>query len=429
MAHAVVIGASIAGLCAAKALATRFDQVTIVERDTLPDQVAARKGLPQANHVHVLLASGQRAMGKLFPGIDDDLLRAGALPIDPGADMAIYRFGRVWGKISIGLTILSFSRPLLDHTLRRRLGEVSNVAIRSGVAVSGLAGSGDRVTGVVLDDGQTLAADLVVDASGRGSRSDRWLQELGFPAPETVEVKIGVGYATRFFKRENGFLPEGKGIYVLPTLPDKHAGLVLPIEDDRWLISVGGWHSEYPRDEEAMDAFAAALPYPRIHEMLKTCEPIGPLYTHSFPSSKRRYFEKLERVPRGYLATGDSVCSFNPIYGQGMTVAMLDALALLDTTEPKEFYRRVAENLKVPWRFAVGGDFAFPETTGPRPRGIKLLNRYSRRLQFVATDDPVVRRAFTSVQHLVAPPSELFKPRILTRVLRPLAGAPQRRDR
>jgi len=419
MAHAVVIGASIAGLSAAQALATKFEQITVLERDSLPAEITPRKGVPQGNHIHILLAAGQKALGELFEGIEDDLTEGGAIQIEPGADMAIFRFGSVWPKASVGLTILSFSRPLLDAVIRRRVAQLSNVEIRQGVAVSGLVGSGEGVKGVKLDGGETIGTDLVVDASGRGSRSDRWLGELGFPAPETVEVKIGVGYTSRILKRGQGFLPEGMGVYVLPTAPDKRAGVVLPIEDDRWLVSLGGWHGDYPRDEESMVAFAASLPHPRIHELLTTAEPIGDLHTRSFPSSKRRYFEKLDRVPEGYVATGDSVCSFNPIYGQGMSVAAFDALALRETTDPKEFYRRVAANLKVPWRFAVGGDFAFPETTGPKPRGIGLLNGYSRRLQLASKDDPEVRRAFTAVQHLVEPPSALFTPSIMLRVLRP----------
>lgn len=419
MAHAVVIGASIAGLSAAKALADRFDKVTVLDRDSLPSEVAPRRGVPQGHHAHILLSAGQRALGELFPGIDQDMLEGGAIEVDPGVDMTFHRFGGMWPKTSVGLSILSFSRPLLDSVMRRHLLRLSHVEVRSGVAVCGLAGSGGGAKGVTVDGG-VIEADLVVDASGRGNRSDRWLRELGFPAPETVEVKIGVGYATRLFKREPGFLPEGKGIYVLPTPPDKRAGLLLAIEGDRWLLSMGGWHGDFPHDDSSMAEYAASLPHPGIHRVLTTAEPVSDLHVHTFPSSRRRYFEKLTRLPDGYVATGDSVCSFNPIYGQGMSVAAFDALALRETIEPREFYRRVAANLKVPWRFAVGGDFAFPETTGPKPRGIGLLNGYSRRLQRASRNDPVVRRAFTAVQHLVEPPGTLFRPSMIRRVLRPV---------
>lgn len=421
MAHAVVIGASIAGLCAAKALAGRFDKVTVLERDRLPDAVSTRKGVPQGNHAHVLLAAGQQALSELFPGIDSDLVNAGAIPFDPGSDMAVYRFGGVWPRVEVGLRLVSFSRPLLDAVIARRMAEVSNVEIRSGIAVTGLTGDAQRVTGVTTGTGesaQELPAQLVVDASGRGSRSDPWLEALGAKVPGSAEVKVGVGYATRILKREPGYLPEGVGVYVLPTPPDKRFGVILPIEDDRWLVTVGGWHGDFPRDEDDVLGFAASLPHPRIHEVLSTGVPMGDLHVYTFPSSKRRHFEKVHDVPEGYVATGDTVCSFNPIYGQGITVAAFNALALRDTVDPHEFYRRVAANLKVPWSFAVGGDFAFPETTGPRPSGGKLLRGYARRLQMASREDPEVRRAFTSVQHLIEPPTILFRPSVALRVIR-----------
>ena len=295
------------------------------------------------------------------------------------------------------------------------------------MAVSGLRGDANRVTGVTLDNGDTLAADLVVDATGRGSRSDRWLAALGCAIPETAEVKIGVGYASLFLRREPSHLTEGKGIFILPTPPGKRAGLLLPVEGDRWLVSMGGWHGDFPKHPGDFPRFAADLPHPTIHKVLQTAEPLSDLTSYGFPSSKRRYFEKLRRVPGGYVATGDAVCSFNPIYGQGMTCATLDALALgrqLDkhgsasSAMAAGFYREIGDILSTPWRFAVGGDFSFPETTGPRPRGISLLNGYSRRIQLASRIDSDVRRAFTSVQHLIAPPTILFTPSMIAKVLR-----------
>jgi 2-polyprenyl-6-methoxyphenol hydroxylase-like FAD-dependent oxidoreductase len=334
----------------------------------------------------------------------------------------------VWPPADTGLHLISFSRPFLETTLRRRVLARTNMSIRDGAAVAGLTGSSMGVTGVRLDDGETLAANLVVDATGRGSRSDRWLANLDFPVPETAEVKIGVGYATRVFHRGPGFLPEGVSVFVLPTPPrGKRAGIILPIEGDRWLVSLFGWHGQFPKDESEFQRFAKELPHPALADLLRDSEPVSELTSAGFPSSRRRYFERLRLVPGGYVTTGDAVCSFNPIYGQGMTCAALQSLALgrmLDkhgdptAVMARDYYRAVGSILATPWRFAAGGDFAFPETQGPRPLGINLLNRYSRQVQLAARFDPVVRRTFSSVQHLVIPPSALFKPTIVAKVIK-----------
>lgn len=431
MGSAVVIGASVAGLTAAKVLSQRFDQVTVVERDVLPES-GPRKGVPQSHHPHVLLAAGLRALDQLMPGLSDDMADAGAVRFEPGTDLSIHRFGGLWRQVDLGLQLISFSRPLLDSLLLKRTKALSNVTIREGVSVSGLTGDASRVTGVVLDTGETLAGDLVVDASGRSGRSDRWLGALGCAVPTTAEVKIGVGYTSQFVRREPGFLPQGKAALIMPELPSRRAGVILPVEGDRWQISMGGWHGDYPRTGADLRGFAAELPLPWIHEKLTTAEPVGEAVTMTFPSSKRRYFEKLNQVPAGYVASGDAVCSFNPIYGQGMTCAALDAITLgrvlarygTATSEmARAYFREVGNTLATPWRFAVGGDFVFPETTGPRPRGIRLLNGYSRRIQLASKVDPVVRKTFTSVQHLLEPPDVLFKPAMVLRVLRAANGS------
>lgn len=428
-AMAIVIGAGIAGLTASRVLGERFDRVLLLDRDDLPDAASPRRGVPQSSHPHVLLASGQRALDRLFPGLSADLAAAGAVPFDSGADLRVVRFGAQWAAVHLDLTLLSMSRPLLELALRRRVAGMANVTIRAGVAVAGLTGDSGRVTGVVTDDGERLLADLVVDCSGRGSRSDRWLAALGAQAPGVEEVKVGISYATRVYRRESGQLADAVAGFVLPTAPrEKAVGLILPIEDDRWLVGLGGWHgASAPADDEGYLRYARELPSPMIADVMAAAEPLGAVAMHRFPSSRRRRFEHLTEPPAGYLAAGDAVCSFNPVYGQGMTCAALAAEALgrvldrhagVPAQLTRQFYAAVAETIAVPWRFAVGADFTYPETTGPRPRGIRLLNAYSRRLQRVAQVDPEVRRVFTEVQHLLRPPTGLFTAPMLARVLR-----------
>jgi 2-polyprenyl-6-methoxyphenol hydroxylase-like FAD-dependent oxidoreductase len=425
--HAVVIGAGIAGLVAARVLSDRFATVTVLDRDTLPAEPSPRRGVPQGGQPHILLVSGLQELTGLFPGFDDELIASGGTRIDTGSGLCTYRYDRRWPQEPVGYELISVSRPHLESLVRGRVAALPAVTIRDRTAVSALAGADGRVTGVVLDSGETLESDLVVDGTGRGSRSDRWLAALGLPAPEQIEIKVGVSYSTRIYRRQPGDLPGWQAAFTLPTAPHQKAtGLAVPIEGDRWLIGMGGWHlADPPTDPAAFEAAAKSLPDPIIAELLIHAEPLSEVVTFRFPSSRRRLFEKLDRLPVGYVALGDAVCSFNPIYGQGMTCAAREATALgeaLDSHDRESFarhyYSAVAALVAIPWSFAVGSDFSYPETMGTRPRGIALRNWFSRRIAYASQVDGEVNRAFVGVQQLLVPPGVLFKPRFVMRVLR-----------
>jgi 2-polyprenyl-6-methoxyphenol hydroxylase-like FAD-dependent oxidoreductase len=429
-----------AGLAAARVLSARYATVTVLDRDTLPDDASPRRGVPQGAQPHILLVSGLHELTGLFPGLDEELTVLGGIRFDTGTGLATYRFGRRWPAEPTGLELVSVSRPLLESVIRGRVAALPGVEIRDQVAISALAGSDGTVTGVVLDSGETLSADLVVDCSGRGSRSDRWLAALGLPAPELVEIKIGVSYSTRTYRRRPGDLPGWQAAFTLPTAPqEKMSGLVLPIEGDRWLITVGGWHlPEPPADVAAFESHAKALPDPLVADVVGRAEPLSDVTMHRFPSSRRRLFEKLERRPAGYVALGDAICSFNPIYGQGMTCAAREATALgrtldqhegrADAAMAKDYYATSAEIVATPWQFAVGGDFTYPETTGHRPRGIALSNWYARQIAYASQIDAGVNATFSQVQQLVTPPDVLFKLAFAVKVLR-LARKRRRQDK
>ena len=427
-ARAVVVGAGIAGTTAARTLADRFDSVVVLDRDELADDTEPRRGVPQGGHGHVLLVSGQRALTTLFPGLMAELVDAGAAEFDPGMGLSFYRFGAIWPRVHTELRLVTASRPLLERTVRRRVQALPNVELRTGIAVSALVGDGERVTGVRLDDGTVLDADLVVDCTGRGGRSQLWLAELGYPAPRVTEIKIGVGYATRLYRRKPTDLVDAEAAFALPDPPTElRSGLALPIEDDRWLVSLGGWHGAFPHDEAEFDAHAAALPHPGVAGIVARCEALTGVTVCTLPVSRRRHFEELRRVPAGYLALGDAICSFNPIYGQGMTCAAMEAVELGEVLDSHsavtaalttDYYQRTARIVATPWRFASGGDFAYPQTEGVRPRGVSVLNAYAKRVQLASMVDPSVRRVFTSVQHLLVDPSALTRPAMVVRVLR-----------
>jgi 2-polyprenyl-6-methoxyphenol hydroxylase-like FAD-dependent oxidoreductase len=427
--RAVVVGAGMAGLVAAAVLSRRFAQVTVLDRDTLPAGATPRKGVPQGAQPHVLLVSGLRELAGLFPGFDDELVAAGASRFDTGLGLCTYRLGSRWPQVATGLDLVSVSRPLLEATVRQRVAAAANVTIREGVTVSALTGSASGVTGVVLDSGDHLAAELVVDASGRSSRSDRWLGALGFPAPAQTEIKVGVGYSTRTYRRTPGGLDGWQAAFVLPTAPhEKRHGLVVPVEGDRWLVSVGGWHIGAPPATVAeFEEFAHSLPDPIVADLIDAAEPLGEPRVYRFPSSRRRHFEKLDRIPAGYVPVGDAICSFNPIYGQGMTCAVFEAVALgraldshgtTDAAMARDYLKSVTKIIATPWQFAVGGDFAHPETVGPRPRGQAVSTLYVRWLSGASQRDPEINRTFVAVQQLLTPPSALFRPAMVAKVLR-----------
>jgi 2-polyprenyl-6-methoxyphenol hydroxylase-like FAD-dependent oxidoreductase len=437
--HAIVIGGSIGGLVATQALASRFDQVTIVDRDTLPAGAEDRRGVPQSPHAHALLIRGRLALEELFPGLTDELVAGGAVPFDPGDDLLFYQMGALRVRFPSGKLGTSLTRAFLESSLRRRVSALPNVTTRDQVSVCGLAGVTGRVTGVELDDEAPLMADLVVDATGRSaSRTDPWLEKLGCPVPEVTTVKIDVGYTTRLLKRKPGDLPDGALLYLMSATPphDKRAAAAFAVEGDRWVVTLGGWHRRHaPVDPAGFAEFADGLPFPYLADLVANAEPLDDLDARKFhyPMARRRYFEKLRRLPEGYVALGDAICSFNPLYGQGMTVATLEAIELgrrLDrhgrasARMAGEFYKAAGKIIDTPWQMSTGSDFMYPETVGPRPAGTGLLNRYVRQVMLASHVSPEVHSVILDVQHLLAPPAAIMRPGTMVRTLRAARRSP-----
>jgi 2-polyprenyl-6-methoxyphenol hydroxylase-like FAD-dependent oxidoreductase len=437
--HAVVIGGAIGGLAAARSLSSRFARVTVIDRDELPDDARDRQGVAHGKHAHLLLIAGRLELEKLFPGLTKELIAGGAVPFDPARDQLFVQGGGERIRYDSGMLAISLSRAFLESTLRRRVAALPNVEIRDRTAACGLAGASGRVTGVEIEDGEPLTADLVIDATGHGGgRADRWLEKLGCPAPKIDTVKVNVGYTTRLLRRRDGDLPDGALVaLVAPTAPhQKRAAAAIPIEGDRWIVTIGEWHrEELAVDPAGFAEFAASLPVPYVADLIAGAEPIGDVAARQFPASRRRYFERLSRVPHGYLALGDAICSFNPLYGQGMTVAALEALELGECLDrfgavsvdmAREYYRATGALVDTPWMMATGGDFAYPETTGRKPRGIDLLNRYMRRVVQASHVSPEIHRVVLEVQHMLTPPSALLRPGTVIRSLRAARRSPAR---
>jgi 2-polyprenyl-6-methoxyphenol hydroxylase-like FAD-dependent oxidoreductase len=312
--------------------------------------------------------------------------------------------------------------------VRRAVEAIPNVRFER-AAVRSLTTADGRVTGVVLDDGRTLDAALVVDTSGRASQAAKWLEALGYDAPPVDEVRVDIMYASRFFTRTPGRVPDRTWYVTIPN-PDESTrlGVAFPVEGERWIVTLAGAHGDHPpTDDDGHLAFADSLPTGDIARILREERPVGPIVPHRFPSSQWRRFDRVKRHPAGFVAMGDSICSFNPIYGQGMSAAAQQAevlaacLARGGTSSPtlwRDFYRRSKKVIANPWSIAAGGDFSFAATTGDKPPGTDLVNRYVAKVIVASQHDEHVAHALWDVTGLLAPPPALMKPSTLLRVLR-----------
>ena len=439
--HAVVIGASMAGLLAGRVLSDHFERVTLIERDLLPANAQARKGVPQGLHVHGLLNKGASILAEFFPDLFPALLEEGAIALDTIEDGLWYHFGLWKARFPSGITGYTQSRPFLEQHIRDRLIARANIHFIDGCEVTRLLTTAGRscITGVHLrycneeQREQELAADLVVDAGGRGSQAPQWLASIGYGRVEESCVRVDVGYATRVYRRPDQALLDRKALVIYPKPPhEKRAGYIFPIEDDRWIVTLAGWLRDYPPDDEASFLnYARSLPASTLYEAVKDAEPVTPIFIHKFPANRRRHYERMSHFPEGFIVLGDAACVFNPLYGQGMTTAALEAKTLAACLHQqlriradgdlagfaRRFQKALARVVEVPWLLATSEDFRYPETQGHRPPGIRLFNWYTGRVHALAGSHPLVTLRFYEVVHMLRPPTALLTPRILFAVL------------
>jgi 2-polyprenyl-6-methoxyphenol hydroxylase-like FAD-dependent oxidoreductase len=431
----VVIGAGIGGLLAARVLSELYDQVTVVERDALPAEGEFRSGVPQGRHIHGLLARGGQILDRLFPGFLDGLAAQGVPTGDVLEDVRWYLEGSRLARTRSGLTGLSITRPHLEYEIRNRLATVDNVVLDGPCTVLGFetAAGADAVSGVRVarPDGEpadrVLAADLVVDASGRGSRTPQWLAAMGYLPPDEERVRVDVGYSTCWFDLPGDPLGGDIGIVVGATPTNLRGGAISRISGGRWLVSLGGYLGDHPPvTPDGFLRFAADLPVPDIYRAIRDGTPLGKPVRYRYPEARRRNYQRLARFPDGLVVLGDAACSFNPIYGQGMSVAAAQALTLsehLRRAGPLPRLRReVARTSSTAWKMSVGGDLRLPGIPGRRTPAVRLSNAYASRLYRAARHDPVLGSAFIRVANLVDPPRALLRPGVVLRVLTPDGG-------
>ncbi|MDR8394304.1 FAD-dependent monooxygenase [Aliifodinibius sp. S!AR15-10] len=450
--RAIVIGGGIAGLMTARVLGNHFKQVLVLERDNFPDGPNLRSGAPQGRHVHLLLLRGKQILEQLFPGLSRELIDNGARLIKMGEELGVLTYYG-WRVQHAGkLSLLTFTQPLLEWCIRKRLTEIEAVEIIGGCRVNGLTADakGVRVTGVRVRFGNTrqrehqLCGELVVDASGRFSRTPEWLSTLGYNSPEVSVVDPFLGYTSRFYEIPSNFsMPRSKwkALVLLGKPPDyTRGGVLLPVEGGRWHVTLVGTAKDYPpNDESGFIEFARTLRSRALYDAIKTARPLSGVAGYRSTKNRWRHYGSYQRWPRGFIVLGDALCSLNPVYAQGMSVAALEVMVLDKWLREYEWdqdngagvalhvQKELAKIIETPWLMATTDDARWPATEGA-PTGLttQMMHHYLDAVIALATRYPKVDDLFARVVHLLEPEYMLFHPRIalraFARLLNPLSS-------
>jgi 2-polyprenyl-6-methoxyphenol hydroxylase-like FAD-dependent oxidoreductase len=451
--HAIVIGAGMAGLLSARVLADFFDHVLIIDRDQLPDGPLPRKGVPQSHQLHNLLVRGWRILQELFPQLTTELPAAGANLIEWPADLRwLGRAG--WSpRFSTGLQTYSASRYLIEWKVREQVHKLPNVSFLQNHRVTTLLANAAQthVTGVQTQpyrsnqsasntadtdqpaDGakttRDIFADLVVDASGRMTRTPQWLETLGYPQPPQSTINPYVGYASRYYTLPDGVLPDWKVLLIQSRPPENNrAAAIFIMENNSWVVTLVGVGKDYPpTEEDGFLDFLHSLTTTAAYDFVKAATPISPIYGYRIPQNRYYHYDRLSRWPENFLVLGDAVCSFNPTYGQGMTISSEGALTLQAClqhqvrTRPtgdlsglgRRFQQQLAQVMIFPWTFTTGEDLRYPTTEGYRPDiQTKLLQWFLDGTLLYAIENRDVYKTVVEVMHMVKPPQALLRPDI-----------------
>lgn len=418
---AIVIGSGFSGLLTARVLSDFFRDVVVLESDPLPDTLAPREGLAQGFHMHALLKRGEDILSGLFPGFTDAMLERGAIQIDPSKDVQWYGFGRWAVPVKVPYRLLSMTRPLLEGYVRDMVRARSNIVLQNETTAEGLIVNTDtgRVCGVTGRrtgmPAHIMDADFVVDTSGRSARLNKWLRELGYPVPGERRLGVNYNYAGALFRKPEDFSGDWKSLYILTDPPHgDRGGAIMEVEGGQWLVTLAGRGGvRPPSDESGFLGFAKTLPNDLIATSLKHAERVSPIRAYGFSTSAQHLFHKLGRHPAAFLAAGDALTSFNPVYGQGMTMSALQADVLLSTllevgaskngidTAWRTYYPRVANAMEGPLGTAQRFDLLYKGTVARRPWYFPIVKWPLQQSFKLSFSDPLFRRQLMDNHNLV----------------------------
>jgi 2-polyprenyl-6-methoxyphenol hydroxylase-like FAD-dependent oxidoreductase len=427
--HIVIVGGSMAGLLAARVASEFAQRVTLVERDHLPADGRFRAGTPQARHVHGLLARGLNVLNTLFPGFEDDLDAAGIVHAEWMWDTMQHVPTGWTPRYHSGIISRPITRPLLEHLVRQRVRAIPNIAVCDGREAVGLLLTGGRVHGISLErrprgsgPAETLHANLVIDAAGRASRSAAWLAQAGYAPPEETLIDAHMGYATREYIMTAQ--PPFMALLALPRPDYPRGGVLTVVEEGRWLLTLAGYGEAHhpPTDSDAFEDYARGLPLAPLQAALAHSQPAGPVYGYHRTANVFRHYERA-RLPAGFIVTGDAVCAFNPVYGQGMTASAIAAdtlrhmLARVDARDAAfgpAFQRELARSVGDAWLMATSEDLRYDDVIGGPPDVKVRLQHAALDMLFQAVpDSPRVSKALLETLHMLRSPLGLFMPDVL----------------
>lgn len=434
--HAIVIGASTTGLAATAVAARHFDRVTNIDRDALPDQPKWRKGVPQSRHGHILLKGGQNVFNHYFPGLTTDMLDKGSVEVDMANDLCWHHFGGWKKRFDSGFTMQCQTKGFLEFYVRQRLAQVPNVTFVQSAKLEGYLSKDRRITGVRLEGGTTLDADLVIDASGRNSETPAHLKGLGFGTPEIDELKVDVGYSTTMFKPGDA-ARDWKGMLIHSKPPSRRTASLLPTEGGNWIVTLIGWNGDHPPgDIEAYLEWTKGLPVPDLHQALRQATPLEPVYRWRFPSNLRRRYDRLASAPDGLVVIGDANTSLNPIYAQGMSHGAIGA-SILDTclTEQRttvgndrisglsrRFHTAYSRFLDECWFTSTVEDYGADASRSSGRMVSRIASWYLKKVVEMAWHDEAVAREFIDVMHMQKSPTTLMRAGLLLRAAMPASA-------
>lgn len=436
--RAVVLGGSIAGTLAARVLSETYREVVVVERDEVLGVTTTRRGAPHTGHAHGLHARGYLILAELFPGLLEEL-RGRGVPVGDLGEMRWYFNARRIQPAHTGLYSITTQRPILEEYLRSRVAALPNVTYRQHTELLGLVSTADhsRITGVRLQERgdetteYELDANLVVDATGRGSRTPVWLTEMGYDRPAEEKMRIGLAYTTRLYRKQPEMFDGTQSINPVASPAYPRGAFFGQVGPEEAILSLTGILGDHPpTDPDGFMEFVRSLPVPDVYDAVRDAEALTDPITFQFPASVRRRYERLTRFPDRLLVLGDAVCSFNPVYGQGMSVAAIEVMELRNqlrqspTPDPRTFLAAIGKIINTPWEISTSGDLDFPEVEGERSAKVRMGNAYMAKLQYAATKDPAITDGFMRVAGLIDPPTALMRPRMLAKVLWLSRGKP-----